>query len=178
MQNTPTGKHPSRSATKSPSWIAERDALRLFGDRKTRAILALFHARRSARAEEFFVPPHIAKLNNLSPGDLNWALDKLEGKLVVTRGSKRGKWRMLRLLPELEEAFTKPAPQEARRDGGAGKLSSDEERVVFDKADILRRAASSNDESLPVFRHLLEIPPKHTAEPPYPDRDHPKAPTR
>lgn len=139
MKNTPTGKHPSRSAPKSPSWIAERDALRLFADRKTRAILATYHARRSAKRQEFFVHPHIANLYGLKPADLNWALDKLEGVLLETTKSRKGGYRMLKLLPQFEEAVGKPASDGPQ----AGRVSvlgaQDEERVIIDTEAVLAR---------------------------------------
>lgn len=92
----------SPSSPQSPSWISERDALRLFGDRKTRGILAIFAARRSARRTEFFVHPKIASLFDLSSNDLSWVMDRLEGKLVEVTSSRRGKYRRMRLLPAFE----------------------------------------------------------------------------
>ena len=84
------------------SWITERDILRKFGDRRTRAILAVLTARRSSGCLNFFIPPHIAALFNLTPKDLCWALKDLEGKLIATRSSCKGKFRKVCLLPEWE----------------------------------------------------------------------------
>lgn len=53
------------------SWLPERDILSKFGDRRTRAILAIMAARRSSGREKFFVPPQIAELFALTPRDLN-----------------------------------------------------------------------------------------------------------
>lgn len=171
MYHTPTNTLRSRKVAPSPSLDAERTALRLFGDRTTRAILAVFHARRCAQGKEFFVPPHIAKLNGLSPSDLSWALGKLEGKLVVTQYSEKGKWRMLRLVPEFEEDFAQGTIQDNRRHVGTGKVRPDEERVVFDKADILRRAASLRDEMpfefLQSLKRVSPQPGPETARPTY-----------
>jgi hypothetical protein len=137
MKNTPTGKRASRSTPKSPSWIVERDAIRLFGDRKTRAILAIYHARRSAKKAEFFVHPDIAKVNGLSPSQLNWALGELEGVLIETLDSKKGRYRTIRLLPQFDDAV---ADSEG---GAAAKVSipspavAGEERVHIDTAEVL-----------------------------------------
>lgn len=76
--------------------------MREFGDRRTRAVLAVFTSRRSARSEVFFVPPQIAKLYRLSPRDLCWALGVLEGSLLQAVGTTKGKFRKIRLLPEWE----------------------------------------------------------------------------
>ena len=84
------------------SWITERDILRELGDRRTRAVLAIVTARRSSGCLEFFVPPHIADLFKLTPKDLSWALQDLEGKLVNTRNSIKGKFRKVCLLPVWE----------------------------------------------------------------------------
>jgi len=81
---------------------AERDALREFADRKTRAILAIFTSRRSSGKKEFFVPPHIAELYRLTPRDLAWAYEKLEGLCINTVNSKMGKFRIVRLTDEWE----------------------------------------------------------------------------
>lgn len=143
MCNTPPGKQPSHSAPKPFSWIAERDALRLFGDRKTRAILAIYHARRSAKRQEFFVHPDIASLNGLKPADLNWALDKLEGVLIETITSKSGKYRLLRLLPQYEEPVGKPTTEIQRI---RTPVPLGEERVDIDTEAILaqiRRESAS-----------------------------------
>jgi hypothetical protein len=134
MKNTPSGKHRSRSAPQSPSWIVERDALRLFGDRRSRAILAIYHARRSANRQEFFVHPDIAGVNGLSPADLNWALDKLEGVLIETLMSKSGKYRLLQLLPQYEEAIVKPYTEYQRITPPA---PPGEERVFIDTDAVL-----------------------------------------
>lgn len=100
------------TSPRSPSWVAERDALRELGDRKTRTILAVYLARRSARRLHFFVHPDLAKLYGLSPSDLNWALDRLEGELVETLGSKKGRYRKLRLIPDFENSVgNEPHPQ-------------------------------------------------------------------
>ena len=141
MKNTPTGKRASRLAPKHPSWIVERDAIRLFGDRKTRAILAIYHARRSARKTEFFIHPDIANVNLLSPSQLNWALNELEGVMIETLDSKKGRYRTIRLLPQFEDAA-------AESEGGVTtKVSipipavAGEERVHIDTAEVLARLA-------------------------------------
>jgi hypothetical protein len=141
MKNSTTGDYPSRSATKSPSWITERDAIRLFGDRKSCAILAIYHARRSARAEEFFVHPHIAKLWGLSAADLNWALDKLDGKLVETIHSKSGRYRTLRLLPQFEDTDSKASDSYPKKLPST-LVAPDEERVEIDTAKVMALLAT------------------------------------
>jgi len=80
----------------------ERDLLCQFGDRRTRAILAIMMARRSAQTTEFFVPPEIADRFGLTARDLCWAYNDLEGKLLKTITSTKGKFRRVRLLPEVE----------------------------------------------------------------------------
>lgn len=105
MQNESHSKSSARKSTPI-SWIVERDALLQFGDRRTRAILAIFASRRGAGKPVFFVPPHIAEYFRLTPRDLFWAHSELEGKLLETIGSKRGKFRRVRLLPEWEERET------------------------------------------------------------------------
>jgi hypothetical protein len=122
------------SAPKSPSWVVERDALRLFGDRKSRAILAIYHARRSAKKSEFFVHPDIAKLNGLSPSDLNWALGELEGKLVETVKSKQGRYRTLRLLSQFEDEVLNPL--DLRRGYSPTLASPGEASVEIDVASL------------------------------------------
>ncbi len=98
------GVQPVSSASgRGISWVTERDALRTLGDRKARAMLAVFTARRSARNEVFFVPPQIADLYGLKPRDLCWALNALEGALLTTIGAAKGKFRMIRLLPKWED---------------------------------------------------------------------------
>ena len=92
--------------------VVERDLIRKFGDRRTRAVLAVVTARRSAGTPEFFVAPGIVALYRLSPRDLNWALDDLEGVLTVTDNAVKGRYRRLHLVPAWEErlatAPTKP----------------------------------------------------------------------
>lgn len=94
----------------SISWIVERDILSELGDRRTRAILAILMARRCAGVPVFFVPPHIAARFSLSPQDLSWALRSLDGQLVQTVRSTKGKFRHLRLLPEWEERAVATSP--------------------------------------------------------------------
>lgn len=148
MKKDTSGELPSRSAPKSPSWIAERDALRLFGDRKSRAILAIYHARRSAKKTEFFVHPDITKRWNLSPTDLNWAVDKLEGKLVVTIGSKKGRYRMLRLLPQFEETASSTGSHPERSSTSPVPLG--EERIEIDIAAVMARLATGGADPTPL----------------------------
>jgi hypothetical protein len=74
----------------------------LFGDRRSRAILAAMAARRSSGRQVFFVAPHIAEYFGLTPRDLHWALDALEDIVVQTVGSKQGKFRKIRLLSKWE----------------------------------------------------------------------------
>lgn len=128
------------SSPKSPSWIVEREAIRLFGDRKTRAILAIYHARRSARKAEFFVHPDIAKRWDLSPPDLNWALDRLDGKLVETLDSKNGRFRIIRLLPQFEEATASTGSGSKRPDS---LLFPDEEPVEIDHEEVMARVTKT-----------------------------------
>ncbi len=159
---TSKASHPS---AKSPSLAVEREAIRQFGDRRSRAILAVFHARRCAQQTEFFVSPQIARLNRLSPTDLNWALDKLEGEVVETLEKKNGKWRVLRLLPEFEQAET--APSRAPHPGldATADLQPDEERVVYDQEHGIRQAASLDGEMPPeVLDVLNEIASKSDHE--------------
>ena len=146
MKNMPTDKHPSRSASKSLSWIVERDALRLFGDRRSRAILAIYHARRSAKRQEFFVHPDIARVNGLSPADLNWALDRLEGVLIVTTESRKGGYRLLKLLPQFEEVAGKPASDDPQT-GRVSLPTPDEEQVIIDTEAVLARASGLRTET-------------------------------
>lgn len=134
----------SRSMPKSLSWVVERDALRKCADRKSRAILAIFHARRCAKTVEFFVPPQIAKLNGLTPGDLNWALDRLEGLLVKALGKKKGEWRIIQLLPEFEAAAVDSSSR-GRKNGSGSQFSSDEEKVTLDEEGAFRCAISAGE---------------------------------
>lgn len=129
----------------NPTLKAEREALRTAGDRKTRAITAVFHARRSARATEFFVPPHIARLHGLSPSDLNWALDRLERVVVETVEKRQGKWRILRLLPQYEDAQEVTHTSSRRADN----LDPGEERVIFSKDSLRAVTASLTSEPSP-----------------------------
>lgn len=96
------------------SWITERNVLREVGDRRTRAVLAIFHARRSARKETFFVPPQIAAIYRLKPADLCWALDALDGVVVETVGTTKGKFRTVRLLPRWEQRVQAERPSSPR----------------------------------------------------------------
>lgn len=115
------------------SWITERDILRELGDRRTRAVLAILTARRSSGCLEFFVPPHIATLFRLSPKDLCWALKDMDGTLLRTVGSTKGKFRKIRLLPEWENQVeaekkhtaTQAAPPENRNHGTEPSISTD-----------------------------------------------------
>ena len=159
MQNTPTGKHPSRSAPKSPSWIAERDALRLLGDRRSRAILAIYHARRSAKRQEFFIHPDIAKVNGLKPADLNWALDRLEGVLIVTSKSRKGGYRLLKLLPQFEEVVGKPASTSPQTGRVSTTVAPDGEQVMVDTEAVLARAAGLRTETAhhQVSQEVLDV---------------------
>ncbi len=134
MKKTSQNGAPSRLAPKSQSWVVERDAIRDFGDRKTRAILAIYHAQRSAKRQEFFVHPDIARVNGLSPADLNWALDKLEGVLIETLTSKSGKYRLLRILPQYEQAAGEPS---AETQFVSCTVSPGEERVFIDTDTVL-----------------------------------------
>jgi len=90
------------TTNRSISWITERDMLRQFGDRRTRAILAIVTSRRSARTCKFFVPPHIAELYRLTSRDLCWAFKQLEGEILDTVESTKGRFRRIRLLPGWE----------------------------------------------------------------------------
>jgi hypothetical protein len=143
MKNTPTRELASRSASKSPSWIAERDALLLFGDRKTRAIIAIYHALRSAKKAEFFVHPDIAKRWSLSPADLNWALDRLEGKLVETVGSTKGRYRMMRLVTQFEETASSSGSHPEK--SSPSPVTLGEERVEIDTAAVMARLAAGRE---------------------------------
>ena len=139
------------NTTDSISWIVERDILSELGDRRTRAILAIVMARRCAGLPVFFVPPHIATRFLLSPHDLSWALRSLDGQLVETVGSTKGKFRRLRLLPEWEKratATSKTAQPDNNRES---------------KRDVPGRKARSTDGYIPavldpaVEQTLLEI---------------------
>ncbi|MDQ8191574.1 hypothetical protein [Roseibacillus persicicus] len=147
----------SHPAPKSPSWAVEREAIRLYSDRVSRAILAVYHARRTAQSEEFFVAPQIAKLNRLSPADLNWALDKLEGKVMTTVSSKKGRWRTIRLLPHLEKGVMAPGKQSHHGEGMEGALQPDEERLSYDKETVLNLAFSSDGETSAEVLEALNI---------------------
>jgi len=149
-------RSPSWSAPKSPSWIVERDSLRLWGDRKARAILAIFHARRCARKEEFFVHPDIAKRNGLTPSDLNWALNKLEGKLLETVKSQNGMYRVIRLLPQFEAVEDGPGEQSRQSGPRASYAVPEEERVQFSDEDILARVHSGKAGYLPEVVAVLQ----------------------
>jgi len=116
--------------TYSPTATQERIALERFGDRITRAVIAVFHARRSAKQEEFFVAPQIAEMHGLNPKDLNWALGRLEGRLIETLEARRGRFRRIRLNPEFEHSAT------------SGELSGgtpDVERITIDTDDVMSR---------------------------------------
>jgi hypothetical protein len=102
-QDTPCHSPGSFTVGRSISWVMERDLLCQFGDRRTRAVLAIMMARRCARTPEFFIPPQIAERFGLSARDLCWALNDLEGKLLKTITSTKGKFRKVRLLLEAEE---------------------------------------------------------------------------
>ena len=107
------------------SWLPERDMLSKFGDRRSRAILAILAARRSSGRKEFFVPPQIAELFHITPRDLCWALDDLEGKVTETLGSIQGKFRKVRLLDEWEEQLNSTVGQtEQARKFKSGKFPS------------------------------------------------------
>ena len=140
MANTSTVTQSSLSAPRSPSWVVERDAIRLFGDRKTRAILAIYQARRSAKKSEFFVHPNIARDNKLRPSDLNWALDHLEGKLMETLDSKNGRFRIIRLLPQFEESAASTASGNKLP---YSLLFPDEEPVEIDHEEVKARVAKT-----------------------------------
>lgn len=131
------------SQRRSGSWVVERDALTQYGDRKTRAILAVFTARRSSKKKEFFVSPHIARHFNLSARDLYWALDKLEGELVRTLDSKTGKFRLLSLMPEWE-LLEGMKPKVATGSGHA----EDGELLVVDKERELKQLPISIDDEV------------------------------
>ncbi|MDB4759250.1 hypothetical protein OAF99_02805 [Akkermansiaceae bacterium] len=120
--------------TNGPSLAQEHAALEQWGDRKTRTILAVFHARRLAKSLEFFVSPKVAEFHNLKPKDLNWGLERLEGKLTITVEQRKGRFRRLRLLPCYEASTTnyiKPTIND----------SCDEEQIVVDTAAVLARVA-------------------------------------
>jgi len=148
---------------KSLSWIAERRALREFGDRRTRAILAIFVARRSAKRREFFVHPSIAQLHGLNPSDLNWALDKLEGDMVETLESRNGRFRTIRLMARFEEIERECATRNRGRGRICRRSNPDEERVTFDKGDLLERLSSAPRETetevLKTLREIASAPP-------------------
>lgn len=148
---SPKGNPRPRPQPESPSWVAERVALREYGDRKTRAILAVFLARRSAHKEIFFVAPSIAQLHNLSASDLNWALDRLEGDVLETRESRRGKFRTIRLLPRFEEevVVVEGIRRGRRRPRRPDNVTLGEERVYFNKEQMLARISSPERESAP-----------------------------
>lgn len=133
---SPEPTKPTRRQSYQPrtiSWITERDILRELGDRRTRAVLAILTARRSSGCLEFFVPPHIATLFRLSPKDLCWALKDMDGTLLRTVGSTKGKFRKIRLLPEWENQVeaekkhtaTQAAPPENRNHGTEPSISTD-----------------------------------------------------
>jgi hypothetical protein len=90
-------------------------------------------ARRSSGREVFFVPPQIANLYGLTPRDLCWALDDLEGRVTVTVGSKHGRFRMIRLANTWEEQMS-ATPRASRRTSGASPK---------------RKASSTNKSSQP-----------------------------
>ena len=138
VKHTHTTSQKSKRKPSSGSWVVERDALKEFGDRKARAILAIFTARRSSGKKEFFVPPHIAELYHLTPRDLNWAFKKLEGQITDTSGSRKGKFRHVRLTPEWEDRETGGGDMANRQASSDG---SDEELVVIDK-DVVTRGAT------------------------------------
>lgn len=88
--------------TPLPWFIIERKAIAKHGGLISRAIMAIFHARCTAGVYVFCVTPDHAKLYSLSPTQLNWALSRLEGSLIVTIEAKRGGPRLIRLFPEWE----------------------------------------------------------------------------
>lgn len=140
-EHTQSREQDSKRKASSGSWITERDALREFADRKTRAILAIFTSRRSSGKKEFFVPPHIAELYRLTPRDLAWAYEKLEGLFINTVNSKMGKFRIVRLTDEWEareSQKTKVSKQVV------SNKDSDEERVTIDRETIKLAALQSS----------------------------------
>lgn len=116
------------------------------------------HSRRCACNEEFFVGPQIAKLNDLSPSDLNWALDRLEGQVVTTQSRLRGKFRRLRLLPHFESKVMECSGRNAASPSAIPKGHPDEERVYVDTDEVLARAGAAkcepSDEILETLREL------------------------
>lgn len=138
-KHTPPIKKDSKQLKPSGSWVVERDALKEYGDRKSRAILAIFTARRSSGKKEFFVSPHIADLYNLTPRDLNWALNKLDGIFINTIESKPGKFRLICLTPEWE---AREANKAKARQNHPTNMNNGEELVIIDKADTLKNAAT------------------------------------
>jgi hypothetical protein len=105
----------------------------MFGDRRSRTILAIMAARRSSGREVFFVPPQIANLYGLTPRDLCWALDDLEGRVTVTVGSKQGKFRQVRLADRWEKLLSAMHRASRRTSGASPK----------------RKASSTNKSSQP-----------------------------
>ena len=94
---------------------------------------------------EFFVHPDIAKVNGLSPGQLNWALDRLQGSLIETVESKSGQYRTIRLLPQYENAIAES------KDCAAAKslppTTPDEERIIIDTEAVLARIGQARMET-------------------------------
>lgn len=81
------------------------------------------------------MPPHIATLFRLSPKDLCWALKDLDGALLRTVGSTKGKFRKIRLLPAWEDQVeaekrhtaTNAAPTEKQNPVTAPSITTDPE---------------------------------------------------
>ena len=119
--------------TNPPTTTQERIALERFGCRITRTVIAVFHARRSAKQKEFFVAPQIAEYHELNPKDLNWALGRLEGQLIETLEARRGRFRRIRLMPEFEYSATGDELADE---------TTDEEKVTIDIADVMSRLKS------------------------------------
>jgi hypothetical protein len=159
---------PSNTSSMSPatlvSWITERDVLREFGDRRTRAILAILTARRSARSVDFFVPPHIANLFHLAPKDLCWALQKLEGVLVNTVTSTKGRFRKVRLAPRWEQRVgdERPSRPKAGRSLGDGLRSLNSTSAESRSEEQTGRTLWKDASSAKVDATLIEIALEHS----------------
>ena len=87
---------------KTPGWEIEREALALLGDEKSRAILAIFHARRESQTCIFHVPLLTAGYYGFDSTQFNRALRRLEGSFIEIVEAIRGAPRDIRLLPRWE----------------------------------------------------------------------------
>ncbi|MCU0751481.1 MAG: hypothetical protein MUF86_00390 [Akkermansiaceae bacterium] len=80
----------------------EQDIRREFCKPKDRVISAILASRRASKRRVFYVHPQLAAAYGVNPKQLGRTLDDLEGRLVVTVESTRGRYRRIRLVDRFE----------------------------------------------------------------------------